>query len=328
MKHVLVTGGAGYLGSHLVRKLLEKGYFVTVLDNFTYGDGGMTGISSHRNIRVLEGDICNVKDVVKATIGNTAIVALAAIVGDPACALSEEETLSTNYESTKVLVEIAKYYKVRRILFASSCSVYGENSELILNEGSWLNPVSLYARTRIMSEEVLLKNCENVVPVILRMGTLFGQSYRMRYDLVINTLTAKAVRENRIQIFGGDQWRPFVPVQDAAEAYINALEADDSLVSKQIFNIGSDGSNLKIGDLAPYIRKVVPDVRLDIRNELADKRSYRVSFSKVEKLLGFKAKIGVADGIREMAEFLKAEPDINYLDDIYYNVKYLFKNLI
>lgn len=328
MKKVLVTGGAGYLGSHLVRKLLARNYEVTILDNFSYGDDGIVVIKDHPNLKIIEGDICNVKDVVKAVQGNQAIIALAAIVGDPACALNEEETLSTNYESTKVLIEIAKYYRAERIVFASSCSVYGSNSDMTLNEGSWLNPVSLYAETRIMSEDVLLTSCGEVVPVILRMGTLYGQSFRMRYDLVINTLTAKAIKEGKIQIFGGDQWRPFLHVQDAAESYILAMEAEVEVVRKQLFNVGSDENNFKIGELPGFVCEVAPETEVETRDEIADMRDYRVSFQKINRLLGFRAGFNIVDGIKEMAEAIRCNQSLNYLDDIYYNVKYLYKNLI
>lgn len=328
MKKVLITGGAGYLGSHLTRKLLDVGYHVTILDNFSYGDYSILTIRNHSNLKIITGDICNIKDVVKATRENDHIIALAAIVGDPACALNEEETLSTNYESTKVLVEIAKYYNVKRILFASSCSVYGASSEITLNEGSWLNPVSLYAKTRIMSEDILMKNCGNVIPIILRMGTLFGQSYRMRYDLVINTLSAKATRERKIQLFGGEQWRPFIHVQDAAKAFLLALEADVNIVEKQIFNIGSNELNLKIRSLADIFRNSFPDVIVEFKKDAMDNRSYFVNFDKSEKLLGFTPNFSIVQGVAEMVDFLSNDTSFNYLDDIYYNVKYLYKHLI
>ena len=123
--NILVTGGAGYLGSHLVKKLLDYGHSVTLLDNFLYGSNGIKNIKDNKNVNIINGDICNIKDVVKAVKHNDVAIALAAIVGDPACNLDEEETLSTNYEATKVLIEICNFYRVKRLIFASSCSVYG-----------------------------------------------------------------------------------------------------------------------------------------------------------------------------------------------------------
>lgn len=328
MNKVLVTGGAGYLGSFVVRQLLRKKYRVTVLDNLSYGDKGIRDLLGYKRLCFVRGDICNIKDVVKAAKGNDAIIALAAIVGDPACALDKTETLSTNYEATKVLVEIAKYYGIERLVFASSCSVYGSNSNVWLNEGSWVNPVSLYAQTRVMSEEILLGSGSAVVPVILRLSTLFGQSRRMRYDLVINTLVGKAVREGKIQVFGGTQWRPFVHVQDAATAFLAVLEAKKDLIRNEIFNVGGNTLNLTIAHAAELVRRRIPGIEVEMRDEIADRRDYRVAFDKIRVLLGFSPSRTIIGGIGEMARVLQADPDLNYLDNIYYNVRYLYKGLV
>lgn len=325
MKKVLVTGGAGYLGSHLVRKLLKRGYIVTVLDNLTYGSKGIEDLLGSGQMEFIRGNICNIKDVATAIKGSSVVIALAAIVGDPACSLNEEETISTNYESTKVLVEICKYYGIERLLFASSCSVYGSNSGIILNEGSWLNPISLYAETRVMSENVILENCGGVSPVILRLATLYGQSYRMRYDLVVNILSAKATKEGKVEIFGGEQWRPVIHVKDAAEAFLLAMEADEKLIKKEIYNVGSSDQNYQILDIAEAVKKIVPNVRIVVKDGLEDKRDYKVSFDKIRNLLGFESKITLEDSVREMVKYLEGDMISNYLDDIYYNVKYIYK---
>ena len=322
-KKILVTGGAGYIGSHLVRKLLERGYRVNVLDNLSYGGSGIEGILGEKNLNFIEGDICCVKDVVKAVQGTSRVIALAAIVGDPACELNREDTISTNYQATKILVEVAKYYRVERIIFASSCSVYGANSKLILNEGSQLQPLSLYAETRIMSEQVLLESCENVVPVILRLATVFGFSRRMRFDLVVNILSAKAAMEKRIQVYGGSQWRPFVHVKDAADAFILAAEAPGEQVNREIINVGSNSLNFRIKDLAGIVKKVLKGTRIEMKPEIEDSRDYRVGFDKIGSTLGFKPRYKIEHGVREIARFLERRK-INYKDDIYYNVRYLY----
>jgi nucleoside-diphosphate-sugar epimerase len=321
---ILVTGGAGYVGSHLTRFLLEQGYPVHVLDNLTYGSQGIDDIKDHPGLVVFEGDICNIKDVVRAVKGTRVVIALAAIVGDPAAALDEDETNSTNYESTKVMVEACEHYGVERLVFASSCSVYGANSDIMLNEGSWLNPVSLYAKTRILSEQVLLGNCRAVVPVILRLSTVFGLSWRMRFDLVVNILTAKACREGKIQIFGGSQWRPLIHVQDVARAFIVAALAPLDVVRGEIFNVGGNDLNYQIKDVGEIVKSVLPDTEVDMKPEDPDRRDYRVSFDKIRSLLDFVPEKDIEFGVCEIRDFLDTNP-IDLTDDIYYNVKYLFK---
>jgi nucleoside-diphosphate-sugar epimerase len=296
-----------------------------VIDNFTYGDRGIKDLFDHPNLTLFEGDICNIKDIVHSIQGVDSVIALAAIVGDPACNLNEQETLNTNYESTKILVEIAKYYKVKRLLFASSCSVYGSNNKLELNEGSWLNPVSLYAKTRIMSEEVIFQNCGDICPIIYRLSTVYGLSTRMRFDLVVNTLTAKAFFTKKIEIFGGKQYRPNVHVQDVADAFILGLTAPRKLVFKQIINIGSNEQNYRIYDLGKIVRKVMPDVEVIHRSQKEDLRDYRINFEKAKHLLKFRPRFTVEEGINEIQHALSKKEFDDYLDDIYYNVKYLYK---
>lgn len=173
---ILVTGGAGYVGSWLVRKLLERNYRVRILDSLLYGDRGLRDLADHSHVEVIEGDIRHLWTMARAIKGVSGVIALAAFVGDAACDLDPEETIATNYESVRLLADVCRRQGVRRVVFASSCSVYGANSALVLNEGSWLNPVSLYARTRIQAEEVLLRHAESFEVVILRLATVFGLS--------------------------------------------------------------------------------------------------------------------------------------------------------
>lgn len=326
MKKILVTGGAGYIGSHLARGLIDKGYVVRVLDSLLYGRSGIESFSGEDRFELCVGDICNIRDVFKAVKGVDAVIALAAIVGDPACALDKEETLFTNYESTKILVEACNHYKVRRLVFASSCSVYGANSELVLNEGSKLNPVSLYAETRIMSEQVILQNARYFSPVILRLATVFGLSERMRFDLVVNIMTIKALKEKKIQIFGGEQWRPLVHAKDAAQAFMVAMEAPDGVAGREVFNIGSNEMNFTITQVGKMVCEMISGTQLKSEKAESDKRDYRVNFEKANKLLGFKSRFSIQDGVQEIARAVHNEKRFNdYLDDIYYNVKYLYK---
>lgn len=326
MKHnILVTGGMGYIGYHVVKLLLSQKNInkIIVLDSCLYISETLAEFKNEKKIKIIKGDIRNIADLVKAIKNIHTVIALAAIVGDPACALNKEETLSSNYHSTHLLVQLCNYYKIKRLIFASSCSVYGEGS-LILNEGSKINPLSLYAKTRIMSEEIIKKDSNDSLEwVILRFGTVFGWSKRMRFDLVINFLTAKAYFEKVIIINGGEQWRPFIHVNDVARAVVLASLADEKLVAKETFNVGDNRLNIQIKDLTKTIKKIIPDFTVN-HTSLADKRDYHVSFDKIQTLLGFKAERTILAGMKEIIYHLQKE-NIAYKEDRYYNVQYLFK---
>src|SRR5216110_3646785 len=204
---------------------------------------GISAIRSHPRLEIVAGDICNLRDVSRAMRDVEGVIGLAAIVGDPACNLDPEETVNLNYASTKILAETCNFYGVRRLVFASSCSVYGASTQGLLTERSRLHPVSLYARTRVLSENIMFDRRGEVEPVALRLATVFGLSPRMRFDLVVNTLTVRAVVDGKIAIFGGNQWRPNVHCRDAARAFIRALEAPAGLVAGEVFNVGGDDLN-------------------------------------------------------------------------------------
>lgn len=320
---VLVTGGSGYVGSWLVRKLLDRKYHVRVLDSFLYGGQGLAGVTGHPRLEIIEGDIRHVGSVARAVKGVDGVIALAALVGDAACDLDSEETEAINYESVRLLADACRRQGVPRFLFASSCSVYGANSDLVLNEGSWLNPVSLYARTRIQSEEMLLKHADSMGVVILRLATVFGFSPRMRFDLIVNTLTMHAIHNKKMQVFGGNQWRPNLHVQDAADAFICGLEAPAEKVDKGVFNVGSNESNYTILDIAKLVHRHVPQAALEIKGDVTDPRDYRVSFDKIRSVLGWEPRFTVEDGIREIAEALRSGRITEPLAEVYHNYRYL-----
>ncbi len=228
IKKVLIIGGAGFLGSVLCRKLLDKKYKVKVLDNLIYGDEGIRNLYQDENFEFLEGDVRNISDVVKAVKGVDAVIHLAAIVGDLASSLDTEKTIEINYLSVKTAAEVCKFNQINKFLFASSCSLYGASRNLgeRLEESSPLNPVSLYAQTKFISERGIASLAdENFSPTIFRFATLYGVSPRMRFDLVINLLTAKALQDRKITIFGGKQWRPNLSVSDASLACLKWIES-------------------------------------------------------------------------------------------------------
>jgi nucleoside-diphosphate-sugar epimerase len=320
---VLVTGGAGYIGSHLVRKLLQHGYHVRVLDKFLYGEHGIAELRGEPHLELRYGDICNIRDVVQAVNGVRAVVALAALVGDAACDLDPREAVTTNFEATRCLLESCREVGVGRLVFASSCSVYGANGNHVLREGSQLNPVSLYARTRIMSEEVLLQEHGPVEVVILRLATVCGLSPRMRFDLMVNTITARASVEGRVRIVGANQWRPHIHVQDAAEAFLMAVEAPSSVAADQVYNVGADSLNFTVGEIANKVVEQIPGTVVEYFDRIEDRRSYRVAFEHICEKLGFIPGYNVDDAIREVRTVLQTGEVRDYADEVYHNVKRL-----
>lgn len=314
MKHkVLVTGGAGYIGSFVVNLLLDKGYEVVVLDSLIYGDKGLQSFVNRKDIIFIRGDVTDLGVVNEALRGVQSVIALAAIVGDPACAVNEKITHNINYESVKMLIDQSIAMGVKRFVFASSCSVYGSNSEVrFLTEESDLHPVSLYAQTRIKSEEYIHKKKNLISSVILRLSTVFGLSPRMRFDLAINTMTAKAVNASSVDVFGGAQWRPFVHVQDVARAFVISMEAESKLVNGEVFNVGSTDSNYQMENIASIIAEEVPNTKISSDLSTIDMRNYNVIFDKIHKKLNYKTEFSVRDGVREIADFVRMKkPDIN-----------------
>jgi nucleoside-diphosphate-sugar epimerase len=319
---VLVVGGAGYIGSIVVRKLLDRGLRVRLLDKLTYGDSAIAAVLDHPRLEFLHGDCRNIQDVVRAMAGVRDVIHLAAIVGDPACAADDKNAREINYAATRMMLEIAKGHGVERFLFASSCSVYGA-SDLVMDEQSATVPISLYAETKLNSEKVLLDAKSSTFhPVILRFSTVFGLAPRPRFDLVVNLLTAKAHQEGIITIFNGNQWRPFIHVDDVAEAVCRTLEAPVELVSGEIFNVGDDRLNYTLSQVADLIRMEFPDTRVE-EVENNDRRNYRVSFAKIRERIGFTCQKSLAEGIRELRVAFEGGQIVNYKDPLYSNLTYV-----
>jgi nucleoside-diphosphate-sugar epimerase len=320
---VLVIGGAGYIGSALLPKLLDKGYEVRLLDLLIYGTEPINELLKYPNLEIMEADFRQVDKVVEAMRDIDAVIHLGGIVGDPACALDEELTIEVNLMATRMIAEVAKGSSVSRFIFASTCSVYGAN-DILLDERSALNPVSIYARSKIASERVLMTMAsDEFAPTILRFGTIYGLSGRTRFDLVVNLLTAKALVEGEITIFGGDQWRPFVHVDDAALSVLNVLEAPMALVGKEVFNVGSEDQNHTIQQIGEMIKEAVPAANLISKGADTDKRNYRVSFARIQRRLGFKPQWTIERGIQQVVEALQNGKVIDYQDARYSNVKFL-----
>jgi nucleoside-diphosphate-sugar epimerase len=320
---VLVIGGAGYIGSALVPLLLEKGHRVRLLDVLLFGEGPIEGVIHHPQLELVRGDFRNVESVLQAMDGIDAVVHLGAIVGDPACKLDESLTIDVNLVSTQMIALIAKSRKVPRFIFASTCSVYGA-SDSLLDESSETRPLSLYGKTKLASEQVVLELAsDRFNPTVFRFATIYGLSGRTRFDLVVNLMAARARLDGEISVHGGNQWRPFVHVEDAARAIVAAIDAKPSLVAGEVFNVGSDAQNYTITQIAELVHQRVVDAKVHIDEGQEDRRNYRVSFAKIVKRLGFKPKWTVEEGIQQVLEAIARGEISHYDDPRYSNAKYL-----
>jgi len=299
---VLVTGGAGYIGSTLLRLLLERGYDVICLDRFFFG---------YDSIKDIEDQIKVVKDDVRwfdpsILNGVDAVFDLAALSNDPAGELDPQKTLDINYKGRVRVAKLSKKHGVKRYVLASSCSVYGFQ-EGILTEQSDVNPLTTYAKANVLAErDVLPLADDSFVVTVLRQATVYGFSYRMRFDLAINGMVLSLFKNGRLRIMrDGTQWRPFVHVKDTSRAFIGVLEADKEVVNGQIFNVGSNDQNFQIFNLAKLVAESCGLPFVYEWYGSPDKRSYRVSFDKIANVLGFRSKFTPREGAREIFDALR-----------------------
>jgi nucleoside-diphosphate-sugar epimerase len=326
--HVLVAGGAGYIGSVLVPMLLDKGHTVTVLDRLYFGDTLAAARQKHGDkLTIVRGDIRSFSPTVFD--GVQGVIDVSGISNDPSCELEPGLTQSVNVDGGKRLVVLAREAGVSRYVYSSSCSVYGHGEGLGLTETSKRHPVSLYARAKVEVEDFLIdagrQSRGTFEAVALRLATVFGLSPRMRFDLAINVMTKNAYVARRIMVDGGGrQWRPFVHVADVSRAFISALEAPADKVAGEVFNVGSDASNVQILNLAFRVRDAVGNTEVVHASTDPDVRDYNVAFDKAHKVLGFREQSSIDDGIREVLEALRSgqvDPD----DRRFYTLKqYLF----
>ena len=318
VENILVIGGAGYIGSVLVRQLLARGYRVRVLDRLMFGLEPILDLSLMPGFELLPGDCRDFHILAKAARQMDAVIHLGAIVGDPACALDERATLETNYEATALVAQTAKDLGLSRVVFASTCSVYGATSHAV-DETAIPRPISLYGATKADSEKILLASASDTFhPTASRIGTAFGWSHRPRFDLAVNLLTAKAQIEGKIVVYNSDQWRPFVHVRDIGSAFCRVLEAPLWKVSGQIFNVGSNETNHQLIDVARTIGRLFPEVSV-VYESNSDRRDYRVSFDKIRGVLGFECRTSLLQGIQEVSLALRRGAVGDYTEPIYHN---------
>jgi nucleoside-diphosphate-sugar epimerase len=308
MKKILVTGAAGYIGSVLVRQLINKGYSVRGMDILNFGGESLLSIYNHPNFEFYKGDIRKIEDVNKSCVEVDSVVHLAAIVGDPACSKQPEIAKETNWTATKQLFDYCnEKTKIKQFIFASTCSNYGKmEGEGFLNENSPLNPVSLYAELKVKFENYLLnlKTRNDFFPTALRFSTVYGLSTRLRFDLTVNEFIKEVALGKELTIFGEQFWRPYCHVEDLARACICVLEADPKKVDHNVYNVGDTTENYQKKMIAEEILKFVPTAIIKYIHKDEDPRDYRVEFSKIKQELGYSITKRVPDGLKEIYDIV------------------------
>ena len=301
---VLVTGGAGYIGSVLVPRLLKEGYRVKVLDRFFFGKESLKLISKNPNLSLIQDDIrwFNPKILKNVDV----VMDLAALSNDPSGELEPKKTLEINFKGRERVARLSKKYGVKHYILASSCSIYGFY-EAFLAEESPINPLTTYAKANRLAEKSASKlSNEKFITTMLRFATVYGFSRKMRFDLAVNGMVLGFFKNKEIPIMrNGKQWRPFIHIKDVAEAYIKIIKADKNKINGEIFNVGSAKQNYQIISLA---KEVAKSIGVPFKKKWygdPDSRSYKIDFKKIENTIGFKTKYTITDGAREIYSALK-----------------------
>ena len=318
-RSILVTGGAGYVGSVLVPKLLAAGHKVTVLDLYIFGDT-LASSAKHPNLKQVKGDLRDDAVVAQALVGCDAVIHLACISNDPSFELNPELGKAINHDSFRPLVRAAKKAGVRRFVYASSSSVYGFKKEDRVTEDLSLEPLTDYSKFKAICEEELLEERQpGFVTLILRPATVCGYSPRLRLDLAVNILTNHAVNTGEIKVFGGTQKRPNIHIEDMTDLYVQTMLYPDSLIDRKIFNAGYE--NHRIMDIANLVREVVGEVAIKVV-PTDDLRSYHVSSEKIHKELGFAPKHSIKEAVANLTTAFKKGWAPNAMtNSSFYNIK-------
>jgi len=306
---VLVSGGAGYIGSVLVRLLLKKGYRVKVLDNLMFGGVPIIDLLNDDDFEFVKGDVGNEEDIRLAMQDMDHVAHLAAIVGDPACAKQPELARKVNLEGSCRMYDMANALGLKRFVFASTCSNYGkmEDPESFVDEQSVLSPVSLYAETKVAVEQYLLAQPRHnpCKPTSLRFSTVYGLSSRPRFDLTVNEFTKELALGRELVVFGEQFWRPYCHVVDLCRSVLAVLEAEEEKVAFDVFNVGDTAENYQKQMIVDEILKQLPGSRIRYVSRNEDPRDYRVSFEKIKERLGFRISMCVPDGIRQIIQVVR-----------------------
>jgi nucleoside-diphosphate-sugar epimerase len=324
--NVLVTGGAGYVGSALIPKLLDAGHNVTVLDLYLYGDDVFAGLRGRKGFREVKGDIRNIATVENALKGCDAVIHLACISNDPSFELDPTLGKAINLDAFRPLVQASKRAGVKRFVYASSSSVYGIKDVPSVTEDLALEPLTDYSKFKAMCEEILAEErAPGFVTLTLRPSTVCGYAPRLRLDLTVNILTAHAWTNREIKVFGGNQKRPNIHIADMTDLYVQCLQWEDKVIDGKIFNAGYE--NHTVAQLAETVRETVTsttgggEIRV-VTTPSNDHRSYHVSSAKLERETGFRATHSIADAVRDLVEAFDAGKVPNAMtSNAYYNIK-------
>lgn len=301
---VTIIGGAGYIGSILVRHLLAAEFRVRVFDNFRYGRAGIEGIS-HPHLEIQEGDICDIRAVSEAIAGSETVILLAAVVGRRNEDTPRPYTREVNLLASSVVLDAAIEHGATRFIFASTDSVYGVQSGVMYETGT-PDPISLYSRLKLrMEEQVIRAKKRTFHPTALRIGTCYGYSPRMRFDLVANALLRDAFCKKEIVIKAQDQTRALVHVDDAARAFVHCVKAHVNLVSGQVFNVGSNEQTYQVIQLVNFVKALLPETQVTVLGGTADLVDYHLSSSKIQKLLDYKPVGTVEHALAELKELFE-----------------------
>jgi len=321
LKTVLVTGGAGYVGSALVPALLDAGHAVKVLDLYLYGDDVLDAVKGNPRLEQIKGDMRDRKLLERIIPGCDAVIHLACISNDPSFELDPGLGKSINYDAFIDLVKVSKASGVKRFIYASSSSVYGIKPEQNVTEDLPLEPLTDYSKYKAMCEEVLQKErAPGFTVLTVRPSTVCGYSPRLRLDVVVNILTNNAINTRKIKVFGGEQMRPNLHIDDMVRLYVEALGWPAEKIDGRIYNVGYH--NFKVREIADMVRNVIgPDIEI-ITTPTDDNRSYHVSSARIQRDLGFVAQRSLEDAVRDLQKAFKGKliPD-SMTDDRYYNIK-------
>ncbi len=319
--HVLVTGGAGYVGSVLVPKLLRAGFRVTVLDLYLYGDQVLDSVRDDPGLRQVRGDIRDRSLLKKIIPGCDSVIHLACISNDPSFELNPELGKSINYDAFFGLVDTSIDSGVKRFIYASSSSVYGIKEDANVTEDLPLEPLTDYSKYKALCEDVLQKKrTPGFTTLILRPATVCGYSPRLRLDLIVNILTNHAVNNRTIKVFGGRQMRPNIHIGDMTDLYVQTLLWPEKMIDGRIYNAGYHNHN--VSEIAEMVRNVVgPDVKL-VTSETDDNRSYHISSERLKRDLGFEAKHSIENAVQDLvAAFHEGRIPDSMKADRYYNIR-------
>jgi len=321
INQVLITGGAGYVGAVLVPKLLAKGYRVKVLDLYIYGEQVLDGVKNNPNIEQVKGDIRDRALLERILPGCDAVIHLACISNDPSFELNPDLGKTINFDAFEPLVKVSRDAGVKRFIYASSSSVYGVKEEEEVTEALSLEPLTDYSRYKAMCELVLSRyQAPGFTTVTIRPATVCGYSPRLRLDLTVNIHTNHAINRNRITVFGGDQWRPNIHIEDICDLYVDLLGRPAEQIAGKIWNAGYQ--NLKVREIAETVRSVIGKQVEIVTEPTNDNRSYRVTSKKIGRELGFVPRHTVEDAVRDLkAAFDAGKIPDSLADQRYYNVR-------